>query len=89
MECIILCSLNLVSFNSGAFAYITVDNDPEFAGKVLDAWANGHGIELDLIWPCKPVENGYIGSFNGRLHDELLNTKIFFTLAEVKEKLEA
>ena len=89
MECIILCSLNLVSFNSDAFAYITVDNGPEFAGKVLDAWANSHGIELDFIRPCKPVENGYIGSFNGRLHDELLNTKIFFTLAEVKEKLEA
>ena len=89
MECIILCSLNLVSFNSGAFAYITVDNGPEFAGKVLDAWANSHGIELDFIRPCKPVEDGYIESFNGRLRDELLNTEIFSTLAEVKEKLEA
>ena len=68
---------------------ITVDNGPEFAGKVLDAWAYGHGTELDFIWPGKPVEDGYIESFNGRLRDELLNTKIFFTLAEVKEKLEA
>ena len=68
---------------------ITVDNGPEFAGKVLDEWAYGHGIQLDFIRPGKPVENGYIKSFNGRLRDELLNTEIFYTLAEVKEKLEA
>ena len=68
---------------------ITVDNGPEFAGKVLNQWAYAHGIELDSIQPGRPVENGYIESFNGRLSDELLNTEIFFTLAEAKEKLEA
>ena len=68
---------------------ITVDNGPEFAGKVLDEWAYGHGIKLDFIRPGKPVENGYIESFNGRLRDELLNTELFLTLAEAKEKLEA
>ena len=45
---------------------ITVDNGLEFAGKVLDEWAYGHGIQLDFIRPGKPVENGYIESFNGR-----------------------
>ena len=35
------------------------------------------------------MANGYIESFNGRLRDELLNTEIFSTLAEVKEKLES
>ena len=68
---------------------ITVDNGPEIAGKVSDKWAYDHGIELDFICSGKPVENGYIESFNGRLRDELLNTEIFCTLAEVKEKLEA
>ena len=42
-----------------------------------------------LSRPAKPVENGYIESFNGRLRDELLNTEIFYTLTETKEKLEA
>ena len=68
---------------------ITADNGPEFACKVLDEWAYGHGIELNFICPGKPVENGYIESFNGRLRDELLNTALFCTLAEAKEKLEA
>ena len=44
---------------------------------------------MDFIRPGKPVENGYIESFNGRLRDELLNTALFYTLAEAKEKLEA
>jgi transposase InsO family protein len=30
-------------------------------------------IILDFIRPGKPVENGYIESFNGKLRDECLN----------------
>src|SRR5690606_7781804 len=67
---------------------ITIDNGPEFAGHVLDAWAYKRGIHLDFIRPGQPTENGYIESFNGRLRDELLNTEIFFSLNEAKEKLE-
>jgi putative transposase len=43
---------------------------------------------MDLIRPGKPVENGYIESFNGRLRDECLNGEIFFDLADAREKLE-
>ena len=68
---------------------ITIDNGPEFAGKVLDAWAYERGVHLDFIRPGKPTENGYIESFNGRLRDELLNTEIFFSLSEAREKLES
>jgi len=67
---------------------ITVDNGPKFAGKVLDAWAYSKGIHLDFIRPGKPTENGYIESFNGKLRDELLNTELFFSLSEAREKLE-
>ena len=54
----------------------------------MDAWAYGHGIRLDFIRPGKPVENGYIESFNGRLRDECLNVNLFFSLDDTKEKLE-
>ena len=67
---------------------ITVDNGPEFAGKMLDAWAYANGIQLDFTRPGKPTDNGYIESFNGKLRDELLNTEIFFSLKEAREKLE-
>jgi transposase InsO family protein len=35
----------------------------------------------------KPVENGFIESFNGKLRDECLNTEIFFTLEDARQKL--
>ena len=46
-----------------------------------------NGVHLDFIRPGKPVENGYIESFNTKLRDECLNVEIFFTLADARRKL--
>ena len=67
---------------------ITTDNGGEFAGKAMEVWAYQNEVKLDLIRPGKPVENGYIESFNGRLRDECLNGEIFFDLADARQKLE-
>lgn len=80
-------ALELVVAQRGAPRAITVDNGSEFASRVMDAWAYRHGIQLDFIRPGKPVENGFIESFNGRLRDECLNLEVFFTLEDVREKL--
>ncbi len=66
---------------------ITVDNGTEFASKAMDLWAYQNGVHLDFIRPGKPVENGYIESFNGKLRDECLNVEVFFTLADARHKL--
>jgi len=71
----------------GAPVSITVDNGTEFTSKALDLWAYRNGVHLDFIRPGKPVENGYIESFNGRLRDECLNVEVFFTLADARRKL--
>lgn len=42
----------------------TVDNGSEFTGRALEAWAIQHGVELCFIRPGRPVENGFIESFN-------------------------
>ena len=68
---------------------ITVDNGSEFASKALDAWATQRGVRLNFIRPGRPVENGYIESFNGRLRDECLNVEIFFSLIDSRQKLAA
>jgi putative transposase len=39
--------------------------------------------------PRRPVENGFIESFNGRLRDECLNVEWFMSLEEAREKLVA
>ena len=53
----------------------------------MDLWAYNNGVHLDFIRPGRPVENGYIESFNGKLRDECLNVEIFFTLADARRKL--
>jgi putative transposase len=67
---------------------ITGDNGSEFCSRALDAWAYQNGVRLDFIRPGRPVENGFTGSFNGRLRDESLNTELFFSLADAREKME-
>ena len=66
---------------------ITVDNGTEFTSKALDHWAYKNGVHLDFIRPGRPVENGYIESFNGKLRDECLNVEVFFNLADARRKL--
>ena len=72
----------------GAPESITTDNGGEFAGQAMDAWAHRVGVKLDFIRPGRPVQNGYIESFNGRLRDECLNTEVFPNLADAREKIE-
>ncbi len=72
----------------GAPESITTDNGSEFAGQAMDAWAHQAGVQLDFIRPGRPVQNGYIESFNGRLRDECLNVEVFFNLVDAREKLE-
>jgi putative transposase len=66
---------------------ITLDNGSEFTGRVLEAWAIQHGVQLCFIRPGRPVENGFIESFNGRLRDECLNVEWFNSLHDAREAL--
>jgi putative transposase len=67
---------------------ITCDNGSEFCSRVFDSWAHLHNIRIDYIRPGKPVENGYIESFNARLRDECLHVSLFSSITDAKEKLE-
>jgi putative transposase len=68
---------------------ITLDNGSEFAGRAMEAWAIQTGVQLCFLRPGRPVENGFIESFNGRLRDECLNVEWFTSLHEAREKLAA
>ncbi len=66
---------------------IIVDNGSEFTGRALEAWSIQHGVQLCFIRPGRPVENGFIESFNGRLRDECLNVEWFNSLHDARETL--
>lgn len=73
----------------GAPKRITVDNGPEFAGRVLDAWAYDQGVALDFIEPGKPTQNAHMESFNGTFRDECLNIHWFRSLPHARAVIQA
>ena len=52
---------------------VRTDNRPEFTSRAFMAWATVHGVRHILIQPGRPMQNGYIESFNGKFRDECLN----------------
>ena len=56
---------------------IVSDHGTEFTSNAILAWSKEHKVEWHYIAPGKPMQNGYIESFNGRMRDELLNENLF------------
>jgi putative transposase len=66
---------------------IRSDNGPEFVSRAVDQWAYEQGLQWHTIQPGRPMENGYVESFNGRFRDECLNENWFTDLADAREKI--
>jgi putative transposase len=84
----VVYALDRVAAERGHPQSITVNNGTEFCSRIMDGWAYQHGVKLDFIRPGKPVENGIIESFNGRLRDECLNVELFWSIEDARKKLE-
>ena len=65
-----------------------IDNGTEFTSQVLDQWAYENQVQLHFITPGRPMENGFIESFNGKFRDECLNENWFMDLAHARERIE-
>ncbi|MFZ5578079.1 MAG: IS3 family transposase [Pseudomonadota bacterium] len=63
---------------------VRTDNGPEFTSRAFMAWAQAHGIRHILIQPGRPMQNGFIESFNGKFRDEHLNECWFETLHQAR-----
>jgi putative transposase len=67
---------------------IRCDNGPEFTSRHFIGWCEEQHITLLHIQPGRPMQNGYIESFNGRLRDECLNANWFLNLGDARRKIE-
>lgn len=72
----------------GAPSSILSDNGTEFTSHAILKWAHEAHIDWLYIQPGKPMQNGYIESFNGKLRDECLNENWFINLQEAKQIIE-
>lgn len=66
---------------------VRTDNGPEFTSRVFLAWTKKHKIKHLLIEPGRPMQNGYIESFNGKFRDECLNEQWFTSLAQARSAI--
>ena len=81
--------LTAVIARRGKPQMIVSDNGSEFTSNAILSWAGEERIEWHYIAPGKPMQNGYIESFNGRMRDELLNETLFFDLDQARQLIGA
>lgn len=67
---------------------IMTDNGPEFTSRAMDQWAHARDVKLQFIEPGRPMQNGYIESFNGKFRDECLNQYWFRNVEDAQRVTE-
>jgi putative transposase len=82
-------ALEVVIERRGVPESIRCDNGPEFTSRHFLSWCEERKIQLIHIQPGRPMQNGHIESFNGRLRDECLNANWFHNLADARRKIGA
>jgi putative transposase len=73
----------------GAPETLRCDNGPEFTSRQFLSWCEQKRVKLLHIQPGKPMQNGYVESFNGRFRDECLNANWFHNLQDARRKIES
>ncbi|WP_149036385.1 IS3 family transposase [Aurantiacibacter atlanticus] len=68
---------------------IVSDNGTELTSNAVLAWCGEVGVEWHYIAPGRPMQNGYVESFNGRMRDELLNETLFLSMAHARVEIAA
>jgi putative transposase len=68
---------------------IRCDNGPELTSRHFLAWCIERKIELVHIQPGRPMQNGQVESFHGKLRDECLRVSWFGNLFEARRKIVA
>lgn len=64
------------------------DNGTELTSDAILGWQQDNGVGWHYIAPGKPMQNGYVESFNGRLRDELLNETLFRSLHHARDLID-
>jgi putative transposase len=73
----------------GKRGMIVSDNGAERTSNAVLAWCGQIGVEWHYIAPGKPMQNGYVESFNGRMRDELLNETLFLSMTHARVEITA
>ena len=67
---------------------IVSGNGTQFTSTAILSWCQRTAVDWHYIAPGKPMQNGFIESFNGRFRDEFLNEVLFSTLTDARNKID-
>jgi putative transposase len=81
--------LTAIVVRRGAPGMIVSDNGTEFTCNAMLTWCREMNLDWHFIAPGKPMQNGFVESFNGRMRDELLNERLFFSLDDARRQISA
>lgn len=69
--------LDAIAERRGYPLMVVSDNGTELTANAILKWQQAHDVEWHYIAPGKPMQNGFVESFNGHLRDECLNEHLF------------
>jgi len=77
--------LDRIAEMRGLPCMVVSDNGTELTSNAMLKWQKERGVEWHYIQPGKPMQNGFVESFNGRLRDECLNEHLFRSYGHARE----
>jgi putative transposase len=77
--------LTMLIETRGKPGMIVSDHGTEFTSNAILGWAMDHQVDWHYIAPGRPMQNGFVESFNGRMRDELLNETLFLDLDQARQ----
>lgn len=81
--------LDRIAEMRGLPCMVVSDNGTELTSNAILRWQEEHHVEWHYIAPGKPMQNGLVESFNGRLRDECLNEHLFSSLSQARQLIAA
>ena len=81
--------LDMLILERGKPHTIVSDNGTEVTSNAMLKWQEDTQVGWHYIAPGKPMQNGFVESFNGKLRDECLNETLFEDLCHVRDVLAA
>ncbi len=66
---------------------VVSDNGTEMTSMAVLKWCQETGVKWHYIAPGKPMQNGFVESFNGSFRDECLNETLFSSLPQARQQI--
>ena len=79
--------LDIVMAKRGRPHTIVSDNGTELTSMAILRWCQQTRVEWHHIAPGKPMQNGFVESFNGSFRDECLNETLFSSLPHARAEI--